>query len=531
MGDIRINKRMKSMKCIYRISIIILFSYVFVTILLSLQACSKERIDNFQSFEACNVGGISIITERDAWNTISNQSYLRSENNYLPEAGDDEEREVNTEEYVIKSSLQPHIWVGNVFTKQSVINGDCFPINVKKRPIRVISTLPESSPGVIESPGHSYFHKYVKEQVRKSHFGQSEEFFYSAEQFTSYDELKVAFGSNINTSSLFNSLQSNNNLEGHKIKKATGLYIKFYQISHKVVMDYVDGLLADVPSSLQDEAIYVNSVAFGRLGILTIETNSTIDVTKETMSRVFHKVFTTGSESLTSEERKFLDSGEYKLFLIAGDSKSSVQCFHGYTEFINHIKNGRFSKKQPGVPIYCTFNHVKDNSPVRIKFRFHLRTNPVYVEFRKRNDGLWLDFYRSRAKIPVIASPKIPFTFTKKRVGNRRDGNSYYLSEYITHKFLEDTTYTVYNAGYGTSIKVHDNLNLDEKSLDDTVIFPPRHNLIIQLYMRMQVRILNNSKIRVLGDDYYGDEKIIFNSPNEITEPFTGKRIITHVDG
>lgn len=138
---------------------------------------------------------------------------------------------------------------------------------------------------------------------------------------------------------------------------------------------------------------------------------------------------------------------DFKVYLIGGNGSTSVESFSGLTGFIQHIKKGIFSKDAPGTPIFCTFNHVKDNSPVSINFKFNVKKEPLYVELvhkpklpiptgrpvysKIRGYGnIYVYFYRNKAKIPTIAplicllrSPK------KKHIG------SYIIPEKWRHVF------------------------------------------------------------------------------------------------
>src|SRR5699024_10017431 len=126
------------------------------------------------------------------------------------------------------------------------------------------------------TPSYSQYLSYVQEQIGKGTFSQNDEFNFSIEQFTSYHELKVAFGSNANTNAIFLGSYSESSRSEHMIKKATGLYVKFYQSSFKAIMDYPTGQIAEIPENLRDSAVYINSITYGRLGILTLETNESV---------------------------------------------------------------------------------------------------------------------------------------------------------------------------------------------------------------------------------------------------------------
>lgn len=357
---------------------------------------------------------IEINTTRNAANLMNEDSGItKSDNDVFSEI-----REVECFESVILPELQPHIWLGNVLLRQSVIDCQYKPLIYERHPITVALTLPGTDPVTIEEPSYSKYMNYIKEQSAKGTYFQNTEFNYTIEQFTSYNELKSTFGSNVNTDALFWHSSTETSESEHKIEKATGLYVRFYQTSFKAVMDYPEGKVAEIPDILVDDAVYVNSITYGRLGILTLETNETAEYANTIINSVFKKVFSRGNTSYTEEEEAFLNSCSFKVYLIGGNGNSSVESFNGLEGFIQHIKKGEFSKEQPGVPIFCSFNHVKDNSPLSINFRYSIKKEQLYVEMSvevtestdtEKYGNVTLHFYKDRSKIPTIADPNIVF--------------------------------------------------------------------------------------------------------------------------
>ena len=365
--------------------------------------------------------------------------------------GDDpftEIRKVECFESVVLPELHPHIWIGNIMTKGSVANCTYKPLIYPREPITVSLTLPGTSPQEIENPTYSRFLAYIQEQTGNGTFLQNGEFSFSTEQFSSYNELKVAFGNNTNINNIFWGSSSSSSSTEHLINKATGLYIKFYQSSYKAIMDYPQGQIASIPANMIDSTVYLNSITFGRLGILALETNETAFDAKVHIENIFRTIFYSSSSTFTKEEQSFLSGCDFKVYLIGGNGNTSVESFSGLNGFIQHIKKGSFSRDQPGAPIFCTFNNVKDNSPLSINFKFSVKKEPVYVELIQRpvtilprnkhyagimdkpgyldnlskirgHGELFINFYRDRAKVKTIADPRIVFKVIEKKTERR----------------------------------------------------------------------------------------------------------------
>lgn len=408
---------------------------------------------------------IKITTTRSAGNILGNNS-----SGPLTRALNDdpftEVRKVSCFESVILPELQSHIWIGNLLMKSSIISCNYIPLIYPRNPITVSLTLSGTEPQIIQSPSYSSFLNYIQQQSTKGSFMQNDEFNFTVEQFSSYNELKVAFGSNVNTNGIFWGSSSSSSETDHLINKATGLYVKFYQTSFKALMDYPEEEIATIPDNLIDSAVYVNSITYGRMGILTLETNETAYEAQEKINKIFKTIFSSSSYTFTQEEQSFLNGCDFKVYLIGGIGSTSVESFTGLDGFIQHIKKGAFSRDVPGTPIFCTFNHVKDNSPVSVDFEFTVKKDPLYVEIKhepilnvpktnqfgtnikysliKGYGQIRIYFYRNRSKVPTIADPRITI-----KVGCQRKVNDYYSDRIIqrTGAFERE----IKNAGYQTS--------------------------------------------------------------------------------
>ncbi|MGM9762661.1 MAG: thiol-activated cytolysin family protein [Candidatus Cryptobacteroides sp.] len=425
------------------------FSIIVATIIL-MTACTKEFNNTVVNLN--EDGPILIETYRSAGNSSEFPCWEAE----TKSASDNDPvtitRQVSCFESVVLPELQPHIWLGNVLMKKSIINCIYRPILYSRNPITASTTIIGAEPFDLSSPSQSRYMMFIQDQVANGKIAQNGEFNYTVEQFTSYKELKYAFGSNVNTESLFwsseNSEQSNNT----NISKATGLYVKFYQSSFKAIIDYPIDIEENLPENLLDSAVYVNSITYGRLGIMTLETNESFESAQRYINKIYKGIFTSSSYTMSTEEKKFLESCSFKVYLIGGNGSTSVETFSGLEAFLQHIKKGSFSIDEPGAPIFCTFNHVKDHSPVSVDFVFSIKKDPLFVEICYENEsteqhGFNIDkyanvvikFYKNRSKIPVIAPLPTELKVIEKKISVnnapiRRDTTYQYHSFYNTQK-------------------------------------------------------------------------------------------------
>lgn len=347
-------------------------------------------------------------------------------------------------ETVILPELESHLFLGAILRKSSISSTDYKPLVYDNRtPIKFSALLPGAKPVIMEAPTPVDYYFLMNETIEKASFKQNSGLTFTIEQFDSYNELNKAFGTNVNAGSIFWGSHTETSGEIHEISKATGVAVRFYQESFKVRMNPPAKGFPEVPQKDVNDAVYVNNITYGRLAILTMETNYSYRLAKEKMDKVFQKLFVKGSSTMTKEEKELLDGAEFKVYIIAGDGKTAAAIpFSGYEGFVKHIINGSFSKDSPGVPIFCTFNHVKDNSPVKVPFEYSIRKKPLYVEMKKKDGNLHLFFYKNRNRVPVIAHPKIKFKLKKK---------SYKSILKFREVHLYETISNVQNAAYQTS--------------------------------------------------------------------------------
>lgn len=393
---------------------------LYFTIFIAVSSCTTDDLDSqlskHNSPASQNVITIDINTTRNPYNMI-NSSGIHSDHLTNTRSSNDEdpiveERIVESSESVVLPELTPHVFLGNIMRRSSIVDCQYVPL-VSVNPISVALTLPNTTPGTINNTATAYIN-YINNQTAKGTYSQNSEFYFSVEQFTSYNELKSTFGNNSNTSFLFWGSSSSSEHEERQISKATGIYLKFWQTSFKAVMDYPSDLATQVPQNLLDSLVYINSITYGRLGIMTLETNSTAAYTKTILTDSYNTIMSKGGSYLTQEQSEFLEGCEFKVYLIYANGRAGVETTYGLEGFVNCIKKGVFTKDNTGGPLFCTFNNVKDNSPVKVRFKYNIRREPLYVEMKTLTDNngvnnLTLYFYRNKNKVPTIANPRLNF--------------------------------------------------------------------------------------------------------------------------
>ena len=161
---------------------------------------------------------------------------------------------------------------------------------------------PKPTSRTIEAPTFSKLSDYVVEMVTDGNFEQNQKFMFSYKRFSFYDEIKTAFGTNINTRKLFSSKSESSTEYRDKIQKSTGMYVKFFQSSFTVNMDIAP--LSDQPiqGKSEYEPVYVNSLTYGRLGIIAFETDESYEFAETCIKKEFDRIFSKKTTTLNKEE-------------------------------------------------------------------------------------------------------------------------------------------------------------------------------------------------------------------------------------
>ncbi len=280
---------------------------------------------------------------------------------------------------------------------------------------------PKPTSRTIVKPSNSKIDDYVKEMAYGADFSQNERFMFQYKRFTFYDELKQAFGTDIDTRKLFSSHSESNSTESYKIMETTGMYVKFFQASFTVHMDIAP--LADGPiqGTSGVPPVYVSSVTYGRMGIIVLETDKEYEFAETCIKKEFDRIFYNRTETLTEEEQKFFEETQFKVLIVGADSDYTVQTFKGYSHFLNLIYNSTFTGTSYGVPIACSFSDANTHQLVETEFENTTYIEPLYVSLSRENaisnsdpSGLsyhnsamlYLNFFKDRQK----TKPAQPYT-------------------------------------------------------------------------------------------------------------------------
>ncbi|HVI48588.1 MAG TPA: thiol-activated cytolysin family protein [Chitinophaga sp.] len=298
------------------------------------------------------------------------------------------------------------IFAGALLQGNSLADLDLKPIadyQGKVKPITVsVSLSARRVSGTINNPSLSATRTFISDILSQNNIGtQTAGYSFSMERFTAYDELKLAFGSNVKTGALFFKKESTSTETRTKIAKRSGLYVKFVQKNFTLDLDLPDkGNLMQDTVNLQGLSkyfpVYVSSITYGRMGILAIESDSSYEATYEAYNTAFKALFVSGTNTLTTEQKRIIDQADMRIYLVGTDGDGSVQTIRGLNEFLALATKGRtFSASAPGIPIYCSLSYLSDNSIVKTRFKVDISLDPVYARIEYDNVQTKDEYFQS----------------------------------------------------------------------------------------------------------------------------------------
>lgn len=342
------------------------YFYLILSISLFLFSCENE--------ELVDAGDISENSDKELEQSISSNPFLYDE---IYEIRDGKEVNLThtqlltrtTYEFYEITTIQPiYIYLGSTLSAASINSGRYVAVgfpNVLKSEITISFSLPVRS--MVIAPKKSSFQNAITEAVGDKNFSgkQSQVFTYKMKQFSYYKEVKLAFGANVNVGQLFGVDTEVNN---GKTRKNTALFVDFSQIYFNAVMDIPDdgNIFKDENTRqqyLSQNPIYINSVNYGRKGVILVESKESYDKLSVAIRASFNAKVVNGKLSLDSETEKILEEAEISICILGGDGGEAVKTIKGFNEFQNFIINGGvYTNTVYGVPISFSGAYASDNS-------------------------------------------------------------------------------------------------------------------------------------------------------------------------
>lgn len=290
-----------------------------------------------------------------------------------------------SDEMIVTPDNSSYIYPGSIIKAASVNSGIFEPLTgFAGKPINVALSFPSGkSYGVIDYPALSSSRVFLRNALMDPDFSGTQlvDFLFNASSFTNYNEVKLAYGYNMDEKALFYSVNTSFNYNSSRTNYSTGMMATYtvknftYSMSNPTENELIDR--AALPANIFEgvSPVFINSVTYGRFGFFLIETNNTSSQMRSVFEKMVKKIFKKTDEGLTQEEKQLISTCRITLNLLGkpgGGSITKLLTSPDSDALSNFISEnlGVFTAKDPGVPISFTAKYLKDNT--LFKTVFHL---------------------------------------------------------------------------------------------------------------------------------------------------------------
>lgn len=326
--------------------------------------------------------GISKISLKDALDTRKQAALVHLRDSSWGAFGKSSFYE--SDEMTVTPSNRSYVYPGSILKAASIANDELSPlVGYERAPIDLYLSFPSSlSYGTIPLPSLSNSRIFLRNALMAPDFSglQIDDFTQSISFFSRYQEVKFAYGYNVNERRLFASTNSSFDYNASAVQYGTKLMASYtvknftYTTPNPTVGQLID--MASITPEVFNgvSPVYINSVTYGRFGLLVVETNNGSTQTKTAFEKVVKKIFKKTNESFTQEETNLFSSCRVTIYILGSTmGESAIQLLinpspEAISSFLSE-NVGVFTASDPGVPILFKAKYLKDNSPFKTVFK------------------------------------------------------------------------------------------------------------------------------------------------------------------
>lgn len=289
-----------------------------------------------------------------------------------------------SDEMVVTPANLSYIYLGSLLKAASIASDEFETFSgYQTAPISVQLSFPSSlSIGTHSFPSLSNSRIFLRNALMAPGFSGNTILNYSDffAAFSKYEEVKYAFGYNVNQHKLFSTTNTNFDSYSSGTHYSTKFIASYtvenftYHMSDPTAGELID--MASIPSNAFDgvSPVYINSVTYGRFGLLVLESNNDSYSMRSAFEKMVKKILKKTTESYTQEETNLFANCRITIYLLGSPIGNNVIQLlinpspDGVSDFISQ-NVGTFTASDPGVPIFYTAKYLKDNSPYKTKFK------------------------------------------------------------------------------------------------------------------------------------------------------------------
>lgn len=301
-----------------------------------------------------------------------------------------------TEIPAVLEETRRKLYLGAIIKGTSALDIDNFvPMQIAasyRNPITMYANFPTDSIYRTVMPSKIQDLSYLRAALKAGSGIQIQSFTYEQSQFRKTEELKKSFGANLNLGKILtvDYLDTLSNSQYSTLVRA-----EFTQENFSLNIEppiYESFLKPNFDRSIFGgiEPLIVSSVTYGRKGIFIMESDSSYNMVKNTLSvalTLSAELLGASSESklgpsfsaelkarLTKEQTNTLQNSRIKVYIIGADGRSIVKAVTGgLTGFAQVLaENGNFTPESPGDILYYSLNYLDNFATFRNSFQINV---------------------------------------------------------------------------------------------------------------------------------------------------------------
>ncbi|MBZ4189361.1 thiol-activated cytolysin family protein [Niabella beijingensis] len=305
----------------------------------------------------------------------------------------------STEIPAILPETRMKLYLGAILRGDQAVDVENFtPLRIPitdRNPITMYANFPTDSIYRTVMPSPIQDASYIRAALKAGTGTQVQSFTYEMNQFKKTEELKKSFGANLKVGNILDVSYLDTSAAGMQKTKVRAEFIQenfAVNIEPPIYEPFLKPTV-DMGQFGGYDPLIVSSVTYGRKGIFIMESDSSYDMVRKTLSvaltlsaemvsslvagdssKLGNNFSITLGLRLTKEQRETIENSKVYVYVIGVDGKSTVQAvtggLAGFAEVI--AKSGGFSPESPGVPLYYTLNYLSDFGTFRNPFQVNV---------------------------------------------------------------------------------------------------------------------------------------------------------------
>ena len=289
------------------------------------------------------------------------------------------------------------LFLGAIIKGDQAINVDDFTtLNIPaayRNPITMYANFPtDLTYKTVALPQPREDATYIRDALRTGSGRQIQSFTYEQNQFRRVDELKKSFGANLKIGKILTvDFLDTTSTGGQKTRVRAEFTQENFSINIEppIYEPFIkEGI--DLTQFGPYEPLIVSSVTYGRKGIFIMESDSSYQMIRTTLTvalnlsaemlgvssstKLGENFTATLNTRLTNEQKSTLQNSKIYVYVIGVDGTSTVRAVTGGLAGFAQIiaESGGFTADSPGAPLYYTLNYISDFATFRNPFKVNV---------------------------------------------------------------------------------------------------------------------------------------------------------------